>query len=118
MRRVLPVAVSLQRGTSGIESFGLPAEVAGNQSYFRLSDNAPGASERLFVPRRAPPAAANPRAGQIAQLCHCDPTKRQGSRIFAQRHPLERAEWIACCRARAAAVISESIASLPGKPGC
>ena len=50
------------------------------------------------------------RASEIAELRHGDAAQRQRWRIVTQGYPVEGAQGITAARARAAAVISESIA--------
>ena len=96
MSGVRPVAMRFEgRGCRG-ERFGGPGEVARGERDFGLDDDAPRAGHGLPRAEGAPgPPHQRFRFVEIAELGHRDAAKRERRRVVAQRHPVQRGEWIA-----------------------
>ena len=95
MRRVHPVAMCHERRARRVERLGGPTEVARDERDLGFGHDAPGAGHRLFRTkgaRRSSQQALCP--NQIAELRHCDASKRERRRIVAQSDPVQRAERI------------------------
>jgi hypothetical protein len=79
----------------GFERYGVVAQVARRQGDLGFGDPAARTRDGLRgseASRRAP--NKGPTAGEVSQLGHRDAPKREGRRIVAQGHALQRAERV------------------------
>ena len=110
MRGIYPVAVRCEGRPRRVERLHRKAQVARDERDLGLGDDAPRAGHRLFRTERARRASQESLcSNEIAELRHRDAAKREGraSSRKATRFSAPRGSPVA--RARAAAVISESI---------
>jgi hypothetical protein len=95
VRGVHPIAVRFERRPRRVERLRGPAQVTRDERDLGLGDNAPRAGHGLFRTEGTRSTSKERlRSNEIAQLSHRDASKRQRSRIVAQRDPLQRAEGI------------------------
>jgi hypothetical protein len=91
------IAVRLERRTRRVECLSRPSQVARDECYLGLGNDAPRARHGFpWSKGTRRPAQQDLCSSQIAQLRHCDPSKRERRRIVAQGHALQRAERITC----------------------
>ena len=96
VQRVRAVAVVVQRGRSGLQRAGGAAQLAHRQGDFGVGQHAARPRQLFLRAERALRAAQQLAcAGVLAQLRHRDAAQRQGGRVVAQRHALERAQCVA-----------------------
>src|SRR5262245_28670971 len=90
------VAMRLERRPRRLEHLRRPAQVAREERYLGLGDDAPCAGQRLFRTEgtRGLPQQGL-RAWEIAELRHRDAPKRERWCVVAERDPLQCAEGIA-----------------------
>jgi hypothetical protein len=95
MRGVDPVAMRFEYRSGCLERLCGPAEVSRDERDLGLCHDAPGARHGFFRTESARRIAQQSLcSNQIAELRHCDASKRERRRIVAQGDAVQRAERI------------------------
>src|SRR5256714_1089285 len=98
MRGIYPVAVLFERRPRRVERLRRPAQVAGDERDLALGDDAPRAGHGLFRTEGTRSTSQESlRSNEIAELRHCDASKRESRCVVAQGDPLQCAEGITRC---------------------
>src|SRR5262245_6369437 len=96
MRSIHPVTMLFQRRPRCLERFRGPAQVARDKRDLGFGHDAPRPRHRL---PRAEGTRGTPQkslcSNEITELRHRDAPQRERRSVVAERHPVQRAEWIA-----------------------
>jgi hypothetical protein len=98
MRGVHAVAVLFERRARHVKRLCRPAQVPGDERDLGFCDDASRTRHGILrTERTSRTPQENLRSNEIADLRHCNSSKRKSRRVVAQRDPLQRAERITRC---------------------